>query len=87
MKENEVMKGNTEELIHNTKIGCKSMVDDLNMWKDELRNRHEGIISRVRWLDNICYLFMGSTSIYFIFLFISWILSFFNGLVTPPLVG
>ncbi|PKL77870.1 MAG: hypothetical protein CVU99_09095 [Firmicutes bacterium HGW-Firmicutes-4] len=81
------MKGNAEELIYNTKISCESMVDDLNMWKNELRNRHEGLLSRVRWLDSICYLFMGSTSIYFIFLFSSWIFSFFNGLVTSLPVG
>lgn len=81
------MKGKTEELICNTKISCKSIVDDLNMWKDELRNRHEGLLSRVRSLDSICYLFMGSMSIYFLFLFISWILSFFNGLVTSLPVG
>ena len=80
----EATKNDMDEIFRGTKKSCKNMVSDLQTWAYELKERHQGIISRAKFLDFICYMFMGIASIYFIFLFISWILSTLNGSAPPP---
>ncbi len=76
-----------EEVFSGTKRSCEDMFSDLESWTKELKERHQGLISRASFLDLICYSFMGITSIYFIIQFLSWIISIFHGSSTPPPVS
>lgn len=97
MKETEVSRGeyknliedtknDMDEIFRGTKKSCKNMVSDLQTWAYELKERHQGIISRARVLDFICYMFMGITSIYFIFQSVFWVINAINGFNTPPVI-
>lgn len=98
MKETEASRGEYKNLIENTKNameeifrgtkkGCRDLSNELETWAYKLKERHQGIVSRARFLDFICYMFMGITSIYFIFQSVFWLSGLFNGSTTPPPVG
>ena len=79
-------KNDMEEIFRGTKKSCSEMFYDLQTWANELKERHQGLISRASFLDFICYSFMGVTSIFFIFQSLFWVANVINGFNTPPVV-
>lgn len=80
-------KNDMEDIFKETKKSSRNILKNLQTWENELKERHQGLISRASFLDFICYLFMGVTSIYFIFRFFCWIVSTFSGSMFPLSIG
>ncbi|MGL4606674.1 MAG: hypothetical protein ACRCU3_04350 [Eubacteriaceae bacterium] len=61
-----------DSTLKETNRECEKMVRNLENWSRNLKERHNGLLSRAGFLDFICYGYMIITSGFFLSQFFSW---------------